>query len=253
MARDAEDADRRLPVEDRRRPEMFAALRAHAQRHAARPGKKAHAPTPFALPRSFCLVLLLPFHGHLAQSQHSRMAVHRDGRGIHDCRAVAGHGVAEKINPTRLEQLIGFNVLDNHHKKVGTVEAVWQDHTGDPAFLGVKTGWLGLGKQHIIPAYSAECNTAKKEIRVPFNADVVKDAPSFDSQADINEGSERSIYNYYKQHGLDWDQSRMSPQESQRPINEDARMTLKKEELNVGKREVDAEASGYEKLLRLNR
>src|SRR5205823_2839996 len=56
-----------------------------------------------------------------------------------------------------LQQYIDHAVLDRNGDKIGTLECLWSDHTGQPAFLGVKTGWL-LGKTHVVPAQRAEVN-----------------------------------------------------------------------------------------------
>ena len=68
---------------------------------------------------------------------------------------------------TETRDLSGFSVLDLNNKKIGTVGQVWEDHSGQPAFLSVKTGWLGLGRSHFIPLYQAEVSETARAIRLP--------------------------------------------------------------------------------------
>lgn len=103
------------------------------------------------------------------------------------------------------ERLIGFAVEDETGEKVGTVKAVWEDHTGQPAYLGVATGWLGLGRIHVVPVHYASISESAKRIRLPFAADTVKNAPDYDSDFDIASEGETAIRNYYRDHGVDTD------------------------------------------------
>lgn len=188
---------------------------------------------------------------------------------------LAGHAAGEAVNPTDIHSFLGQTVIDKDEKKVGTINSIWEDHSHQPAFLGVKTGWLGMGKEHIIPAYSAQANPSKKRIKVPYSAEVVKNAPSFDSQTDINEAVEDDIYGYYKEYGIDWDRdrNRIAPYESppesndvnqdvnedmnesantnaNEDGNEDVNMTLKGEEIKVGKRQVEDGGVRLRKIIR---
>ena len=63
-----------------------------------------------------------------------------------------------------LSRYIGHDVVDRNGNNVGTLECLWSDHTGQPAFLGVKTGWF-MGKTHVVPAQRAEINEAARVIR----------------------------------------------------------------------------------------
>jgi uncharacterized protein (TIGR02271 family) len=93
--------------------------------------------------------------------------------------------------------LIGYNVIDARGEKIGTLDALWADEaTGKVEFLGVKTGW-GLGKIHVVPARGAEIEDDKDRIRVPYEAQRVKDAPSYPAEEQLSEAQEQEIYQYY--------------------------------------------------------
>ncbi|MEY4941464.1 MAG: hypothetical protein RIQ93_3199, partial [Verrucomicrobiota bacterium] len=168
---------------------------------------------------------------------------------------MGGHAVAENMNPTRmeLERYLDYSVVDRNNDKVGSVEAVWQDHTGEPAYLGIRTGWLGFGKAHVVPAQSVEASEATRKIRLPYTVDVVKNAPSFDQQMDIDNAAEARIAEYYRGHGL-----RLEGFESERGIRDTGRartedeitIPLSQEEVKIGKRDVEMGGVRLRKVVR---
>src|SRR5690242_16399989 len=87
-----------------------------------------------------------------------------------------------------VHSLIGrYNVVDAGGEKLGTLDALWTDQdTGKVEFLGVKTGWLS-GKIHVVPARGVELEDDKDRIRVPYEAQQVKDAPSYPAQEELSE------------------------------------------------------------------
>ena len=122
---------------------------------------------------------------------------------------LAGKATAEKFNPTEageLRRFIDYTVVDREGDKIGSIDAVWQDHTDQPAYFAVRTGWLGMGKAHVVPAQRAEVNETRKTVRVPFSKEEIKNAPSFDSQDDINEDTEFTISSHYGI-GRDWNRT----------------------------------------------
>jgi PRC-barrel domain len=110
------------------------------------------------------------------------------------------------------ERFIGYEVQSNDGSKIGTVHNLWTDETGRPAFLGVKTGWLGIGKNHVLPVHTGNVNDRQKIIRVPFTPDKIKEAPSFDADADLRSSEQDRVYGYY---GLQRPQFRRSQQSGQ--------------------------------------
>jgi uncharacterized protein (TIGR02271 family) len=181
---------------------------------------------------------------------------------------LAGKAGAEAMNPTRggdLERFIDYKVVDRDDDKIGTIDAVWEDHTGEPTYLAIRTGWLGLGKAHVVPAHQAEVNEERRKVRLPFSADQIKNAPTFDSQDEIDANAEFTISEHFhlsRQPAPDTPLSRR--EETQAPDrrsdnrreatrgNEsgDARMRLKSEDLKIGKREVDAGGVRLRKIVR---
>lgn len=101
------------------------------------------------------------------------------------------------------ERMIGYDVEDMEGRKVGNVETLWEDHTGQPAFLGIRTGWLGLGKIHVVPAQYASYSDKSHAIRLPFDEYTIKGAPDFEADSEFTEEGETRLYEYYQGRGID--------------------------------------------------
>lgn len=174
---------------------------------------------------------------------------------------LGGHAVAEHFDPTGsdLYRYLDYTVVDRNNEKVGTVDAVWEDQLGQPAYVGVKTGWLGLGKAHVVPAHRAEVSDATRKIRLPYSAEAIKNAPSFESQADVDDAAETRIGDYYRSYGFDrdaWQRERKSGEWregeniQERRGESDIHMPLREEEVRIGKREVESGGIRLRKIIR---
>jgi uncharacterized protein (TIGR02271 family) len=149
---------------------------------------------------------------------------------------------------TDFSNYIGHDVVDNNGNKVGTLECLWTDHTGQPAFLGIKTGWF-LGKTHVVPAHSATVSERGRTIRVPYDADRVKNAPAYDGEVKMEDRTEREVCSYYGVPFEDKPQTR--PQAAPASArSERTSMALSEEELKVGKREVEYGGIRLRKVIR---
>ncbi len=93
------------------------------------------------------------------------------------------------------DQLFGNEVMTQDGKKLGSVDNVWiDDSTNQPEFIGVKTGFF-MGHTHIIPL--ADANTSDGTITVPYDQDMVKNAPHFAGDQELSPSDEDNIYQYY--------------------------------------------------------
>lgn len=95
-----------------------------------------------------------------------------------------------------VNRLFGCEVLDSNRESIGTIDNVWVDNTNQPAFFGIKTGWL-FGKLHVVPAHHADVSYDKRRVRLPHSQEKIKDAPSFDASADLSPEQEDEVYRYY--------------------------------------------------------
>lgn len=136
------------------------------------------------------------------------------------------------------ERMIGYDVEDKDGGKVGTVETLWEDHTGQPAFLGIRTGWLGLGKIHVVPAHYAAYSDRSHAIRLPFDEETIKSAPDFDAESEFTDEGEARLYDYYQGRGIETSFHEGDIRDTE--ADRDRTVSLSEERLNVGKREVEA-------------
>jgi uncharacterized protein (TIGR02271 family) len=144
-----------------------------------------------------------------------------------------------------LEDYIGYDVTDRNGKEIGTAECLWADHTGEPAFLGVRTGWF-LGRTHVVPAQQVEVSQSGRRIRLPYSEEQVKQAPSYEPGDELSDAQEQEVYSYY---GIRSAQpAQVKPARAEE--HPEADITLAEEHLKVGKREVEAGGVRLRKVIR---
>src|SRR4051794_27784243 len=95
-----------------------------------------------------------------------------------------------------LGRFFEYDVFASRDEHIGNVSGLWEDHTGRPSFVGVKTSWL-FGKTHVIPLHAAQVDPEEGHIYVPYTKEQIKDAPAFDPDAELDTRQEQEIYNYY--------------------------------------------------------
>src|SRR3712207_4570582 len=94
----------------------------------------------------------------------------------------------------RFQQLHGSEVYDSNGERIGTVEELFLDReTRRPEWLGIGTGFL-RSKRVLVPVVGA--TTEGSGVRVPYDADLVKDSPDVDDD-EISEDTERRLYSHY--------------------------------------------------------
>ncbi len=102
------------------------------------------------------------------------------------------------LTASSYQDLIDYNVVDADGDHVGTLHALWSDHErGEIEFLGVKTGWL-FGRNHVVPAAAAQIDAEEKYVKLPFQAEFIKQAPTVDADSEISEDQEQEILRYYR-------------------------------------------------------
>ena len=93
--------------------------------------------------------------------------------------------------------LLDYKVVDQNGSEIGTVHSFWADQqTGMLEFIGVKTGWL-FGQNHVVPVEKVQLDQAAQTVSVPYTAEFVKGAPSFNADAEISDSEEAEIFRYY--------------------------------------------------------
>jgi uncharacterized protein (TIGR02271 family) len=130
----------------------------------------------------------------------------------------------------------GRTLVDRDGGRIGPIEAIYlDDRTGQPEWALVNTGLFGT-KSSFVPL--AQATQTGEEVRVPYDKQLVKDAPRIDVDQHLAEAEERQLWRHY---GLDYDRTtRRRPtgrdaagRETSGPTTDDA-MTRSEEELRVG-------------------
>jgi uncharacterized protein (TIGR02271 family) len=101
-----------------------------------------------------------------------------------------------------MKHIFDYTVYDSKGSKVGSVENLWTDHDHDVGFIGVRTGWLGLGDNHLLPAEGITVNEHDRSVRVPYDEDLIKRSPTFESSRDLSDTVERDVHAHYGTSGL---------------------------------------------------
>lgn len=93
------------------------------------------------------------------------------------------------------DQLLTCTVHDKSGHKVGKVQQVYlDDATGAPSWVTVRTGIFGTNES-LVPVEQAELNG--NLLAVPFDKQVIHDAPNFDPGHHLDESDEDELYRYY--------------------------------------------------------
>ena len=135
----------------------------------------------------------------------------------------------------------GRTMLDRDGDRIGTIDAIYlDDRTGQPEWALVNTGLFGT-KSSFVPL--AQATQTGDDVRVPYDKQLVKDAPRIDPDQHLSEAEEQQLWRHY---GLDYDttdryaatgrdatsRTRVG-RDTSGPTTDDA-MTRSEEELRVG-------------------
>ncbi|TKV56415.1 DUF2382 domain-containing protein [Nakamurella flava] len=97
------------------------------------------------------------------------------------------------------DSYLGRNAVDRNGDKIGSIGQVYlDDATGQPDWVTVNTGLFGH-KEKFVPLAGA--SSTGDDVVLPFDKDVVKDAPDIADADHLDEDEERMLYDYYGQHG----------------------------------------------------
>ena len=157
------------------------------------------------------------------------------------------------INTENLSALLdGGVVVDEAGRKLGKIGQIYlDDNTGNPEWVTASTGLFGTSET-FIPIRDA--NADGNEVRVPYSADKVKDAPRMDADGHLSREQEQDLYRYYgltagdtnSTDRVDGDTDRVRKSDGFTPAGQDTSgpdtdnaMTRSEEELRVGKQKVD--------------
>jgi uncharacterized protein (TIGR02271 family) len=122
----------------------------------------------------------------------------------------------------------GRTMVDRDGDRIGKIQAIYADtQTGQPEWALVHTGLFGT-KATFVPLVQASQRGG--DIQVPFEKQLVKDAPGVEPDQHLSAGEEQALWRHY---GLDYDTVPELGMEAAGAGTDDA-MTRSEEELRVG-------------------
>ena len=130
----------------------------------------------------------------------------------------------------------GRTLVDRDGDRIGSIDAIYlDDQTGQPEWALVNTGLFGT-KSSFVPL--AQATQTDHDVGVPYDKQLVKDAPRIDPDGHLSEAEEQQLWRHY---GLDYDRTTRRRgtgrdavgRDTSGPRTDDA-MTRSEEELRVG-------------------
>jgi uncharacterized protein (TIGR02271 family) len=94
----------------------------------------------------------------------------------------------------------GGTMVDRDGDRIGTIDAIYaDDRTGQPEWALVNTGLFGT-RSTFVPL--AQATSSGDDVQVPYEKQLVKDAPRIDPDQHLSEAEEQQLWRHY---GLDYD------------------------------------------------
>ncbi|MBM7172695.1 PRC-barrel domain-containing protein [Streptomyces sp. G44] len=104
--------------------------------------------------------------------------------------------------------LIGRKAFDRNGAKIGTIDEIYlDDATGAPEWAAIRTGLFS--RDAFVPLEPSEL-VDDGTLRIPFDRDLIRDAPDFGVGRHLSPAQELQLYHHY---GLDTTPPRLPPQD----------------------------------------
>ena len=93
----------------------------------------------------------------------------------------------------------GATMVDRDGDRVGTIDSIYvDDQSGQPEWAQVNTGLFGT-KSTFVPI--AQATSSGDQVQVPYEKQLIKDAPRVDPDGHLSEAEEQELWRHY---GLDY-------------------------------------------------
>jgi hypothetical protein len=100
------------------------------------------------------------------------------------------------FEPENLRDWVGLAVVDPTGDKIGTLESIYFDTSSDvPSFAAVQVGILGRTRLVFVPLDGAL--VAPKHLKVQFDKKLAKEAPSIETDGELEAQREQELFAYY--------------------------------------------------------
>ena len=102
------------------------------------------------------------------------------------------------VNVDTVRSWQGSTMVDRDGDRIGSIDAIYvDDQTGEPEWALVNTGLFGT-KSSFVPL--AQASGSGDQVQVPYEKQLVKDAPRIDTDQHLSEAEEQQLWTHY---GLD--------------------------------------------------
>jgi sporulation protein YlmC with PRC-barrel domain len=89
----------------------------------------------------------------------------------------------------------GATMVDRDGDKLGTIDAIYlDDQTGEPEWALVNTGVVGT-RSTFVPI--AQASASGDQVQVPYEKQLVNDAPNMDPDGHLSEQEEQELWGHY--------------------------------------------------------
>jgi uncharacterized protein (TIGR02271 family) len=133
-----------------------------------------------------------------------------------------------------VRNLQGRTMVDRDGDRIGQIESIYVDNqTGEPEWALVNTGFFGT-RSTFVPI--AQAATGGDQVQVPYEKQLIKDAPNMDPDGHLSEQEEQELWRHY---GLEYGNRYQAAgttgyADTDRATTDDDAMTRSEEELRVG-------------------
>jgi len=100
------------------------------------------------------------------------------------------------------DQFRGFDLYDGTGEKIGGFDSVYvDDETGQPEWLGIRTGFFGMNES-FVPADSVQVRGGR--LVTHYTKDVVKNSPNISPTDDLTRVEEEKLYGHFGLTYIPW-------------------------------------------------
>ena len=105
------------------------------------------------------------------------------------------------VRQEQINDLYAAKVVTRDDESLGGVGQVYlDDHTGEPSWVSVKTGWFGTNES-LVPLDGADLTG--DTLRVAHTKETIKDAPNVDADDHLSTQDQDELFRYYGGTGMD--------------------------------------------------
>jgi uncharacterized protein (TIGR02271 family) len=132
-----------------------------------------------------------------------------------------------------LSNWMGRQVNGRDGNKIGKIDDIYlDDRTGEPEWLAITTGLFGT-RRSFVPL--ADARMEGDDVMVPYDKDMVKDAPNAEHDGHLSPEEEERLYHHYGVRSADTGRTTDKGRTADKGRSTDDAMTRSEEELKVGK------------------